>query len=95
MNLPGATHLGLGIRCWCMPRPSHSLLAEMCRTIVGSGGYLLAWVGYAEHDKARTVRAVAAAGRTEYLEGVHVGWGSDEAGRGPTGSAIRNRKCRY
>ena len=68
-----------------------SLLEDMCQTIVASGGYLLAWVGYAEQDEAHTVRQVAAAGHTEYLNGVHVSWGDDEAGRGPTGAAIRTR----
>ena len=57
-----------------------ALLADTCRTIVASGGYLMAWVGYVEHDEARTVRPVASAGRTEYLNGVHFGWGDDVAG---------------
>jgi PAS domain S-box-containing protein len=68
-----------------------SLLAETCRTIVTSGGYLLAWVGYAEHDERRTVRPVASAGRTEYLSGLEFAWGPDELGRGPAGTAIRSR----
>jgi PAS domain S-box-containing protein/putative nucleotidyltransferase with HDIG domain len=68
-----------------------SLLADMCQTIVASGGYLLAWVGYVGHDEAHTVRPVASAGRTEYLNGAHFGWGDDDLGRGPTGTAIRTR----
>jgi PAS domain S-box-containing protein len=68
-----------------------SLLADTCQAIVATGGYLLAWVGFGEQDEARTVRAVAAAGRTEYLSGLRVGWGDDELGRGPTGTAIRTR----
>ena len=67
-----------------------SLLADACETIVASG-YLLAWVAYAEHDSAHTVRPVASAGRTEYLRGVRVSWGDDELGSGPTGTAIRTR----
>jgi len=68
-----------------------SLLANTCRAIVGAGGYMLAWVGSVEHDEAQTVRPVAAAGRTEYLDGLCLGWGDDELGRGPTGTAIRTR----
>ncbi len=68
-----------------------SLLADSCRSIVSSGGYLLAWVGYVEHDETKTVRPAASVGRTEYLNGLHVGWGNDEFGRGPTGTAIRSR----
>ena len=68
-----------------------ALLADTCQAIVSTGAYLLAWVGSVEHDEARTVRPIASAGRTEYLENLHVGWGNDELGRGPTGTAIRTR----
>ncbi|MGA9113633.1 MAG: PAS domain-containing protein [Candidatus Dormiibacterota bacterium] len=67
-----------------------SLLADACETIVAAG-YLLAWVGYAEHDSAHTVRPVASAGRTEYLKRIRVSWGDDELGSGLTGPAIRTR----
>jgi PAS domain S-box-containing protein len=68
-----------------------SLLVDTCQAIVASGGYLLAWVGYVEHDEGSTVRPIASAGRTEYLNDVHFGWGDDEFGRGPAGTAIRTR----
>ncbi len=83
--------LGQGNQVLVRATEEASLLADTCRTIVASGGYLLAWVGYVEHDEARTVRPIASAGRTEYLHGVRVGWGDDEMGRGPTGMAIRTR----
>jgi len=67
-----------------------SLLADACETIVVAG-YPLAWVGYAEHDSAHTVRPVASAGRTEYLKRIRVSWGDDELGSGLTGPAIRTR----
>lgn len=38
------------------------LLANTCRAIVETGGYRLAWIGYLERDKGRTVRPVAHAG---------------------------------
>ena len=67
-----------------------ALLAETCATIVGAGGYPLAWVGYAEHDEHRTVREAASAGRTGYLAGLNLNWGLDEpAGQLPTGTCIR------
>jgi hypothetical protein len=37
----------------------HTLLNEISRLCVESGGYLMAWVGYAEYDDARTVKPVA------------------------------------
>jgi len=67
-----------------------SLLADMCETIVASG-YLLAWVGYAEHDSAHSVRQLASAGHTEYLKHIRVSWGEDEFGTSPLGAAIRTR----
>jgi len=66
------------------------LLKQVCRIIVGEGGYRLAWVGYAEHDPAKTVRPVAQAGYEEgYLQTLKITWADEERGRGPTGTAIR------
>ena len=84
--------LGLGNQVLVHATNESALLAEMCRMIISSGGYLLAWVGYAERDQSRTVREVASAGRTDYLQGLQVGWGDDDAGGGPAGMAIRNRE---
>ncbi|MDP1653842.1 MAG: PAS domain S-box protein, partial [Rhodocyclaceae bacterium] len=68
------------------------LLREICRMVVDLGGYRMAWVGYAEEDKARTVRPVAEAGVVAgYLEAARISWADNERGRGPTGTAIRER----
>jgi signal transduction histidine kinase/putative methionine-R-sulfoxide reductase with GAF domain len=69
-----------------------SLLVDTCTAIVAAG-YPLAWVGYAEHDGAQTVRPVASAGRTGYLEGIRVSWADDQLGSGPTGRAIRTNSA--
>lgn len=67
------------------------LLSEICQLIVKKGGYLLAWVGFAEHDEAKTVRPIAQAGFDEgYLDGVNITWADTERGHGPTGTAIRS-----
>jgi diguanylate cyclase (GGDEF)-like protein len=69
------------------------LLSDICRLIVEEGGYLMAWVGYAEHDAEQTVRPVAQHGDDGgYLGGIKVSWADTEAGRGPTGTAIRQRR---
>ena len=53
----------------------------------------MVWVGYAMHDEAKTVRAVAHAGFEKgYLEAVKTTWADEEAGRGPLGTAIRTGK---
>ena len=67
-----------------------SLIKNVCQTIVHSSEYMLAWVGYAEHDDDESVRFVAAHGATEFLEGLRVSWGDNEFGHGATGEAIRS-----
>jgi len=67
------------------------LLVETCKTLVERGGYPLAWIGYAEQDKDRSVRVVASAGCTDYLKGITLSWGKGAAGRGPTGAAIKRK----
>ena len=69
-----------------------ALLSGACNTIVEAGNYRLAWVGYAEHDEARTVRPVAWAGQSGYLQGITVSWADDEHGHGATGTAVRDRQ---
>ncbi|HEX8986789.1 MAG TPA: MASE3 domain-containing protein [Rhodocyclaceae bacterium] len=67
------------------------LLDEVCRIVCDDAGYRMAWVGYAEHDEARTVRPVAWGGTENgYLAGAHITWADTERGRGPTGIAIRS-----
>ena len=69
------------------------LLNEVCRIVVETAGYRMAWVGYAEEDEARTIRPVAHAGdEGGYLDDVRISWAEDEWGRGPTGTAIRAGK---
>ncbi|MBI4877127.1 MAG: PAS domain S-box protein [Acidobacteria bacterium] len=66
------------------------LLREVCRIAVERGGYRMAWVGYAEHDEAKTVRPVAQAGCEEgYLESIGLTWAETGRGSGPTGLVIR------
>jgi PAS domain S-box-containing protein len=68
-------------------------LQDVCQIIVQEGEYRLAWVGFAEQDKRKTVRPVAQAGFEEgYLETVKITWADTERGRGPTGTAIRTGK---
>lgn len=65
-------------------------LNDLCQVIVKEGGYLLAWVGYAENNDNKTVRPVAQAGYEEgYLETLNITWGETDRGNGPTGKAIR------
>lgn len=71
----------------------HQLLNDICRTIVETGNYRMAWVGYAEQDEKKTVRPVAHWGYEQgYLESLNITWADEERGHGPTGKAIRSGK---
>ena len=48
--------LGLGNEVLVHATDETALLADTCENIVASSGYLLAWVGYVEHDRGHTVR---------------------------------------
>jgi diguanylate cyclase (GGDEF)-like protein/PAS domain S-box-containing protein len=68
----------------------HQLLSEVCRLVVDSGGYLMAWVGFAREDADKSIEPVASAGdETGYLRQIHLTWADNERGRAPTGAAIR------
>ncbi len=63
---------------------------EICRILVEEGGYRMAWMGFAEHDAAKSLRPVASAGVEEgYLAAVKLTWADTERGQGPGGVAVR------
>ena len=67
------------------------LLADICRLVVDTGGYPMAWIGYAFADAGKTVQPMARHGGDDgYLEDIRVSWDASlEIGRGPVGTAIR------
>ncbi|MFA7279957.1 MAG: PAS domain-containing protein [Sterolibacterium sp.] len=68
-----------------------TLLGNICRIICDEAGYRMAWVGYAESDDAKSIRAVAWAGAADgYLEQARLTWADTERGRGPSGTVIRS-----
>ncbi len=67
------------------------LMNEICRIIVDSEGYRLAWVGFTLNNTEKTVWPAAQWGyENGYLETLKVSWGDNQHGRGPTGTAIRS-----
>lgn len=67
------------------------LLEEACRIAVVVGGYRLAWVGYRLDDEERRIQPVGWAGHSDgYMETLHVTWGDDVWGQGPTGQSVRS-----
>ncbi len=82
-------------------KQEQELFAEISRLCVDAGGYLMAWVGVAEHDAAKTIRPVGQSGFEEgYLDTVQITWSDAPSGQGPTGTALRtgktivNQNCR-
>ncbi len=70
-----------------------TLFQQICDIVVQEAGYRLCWVGRAEHDEAKSVRAIAQAGwEVGYLAAVNIAWEDSERGRGPTGTCIRTRE---
>lgn len=70
-----------------------ALLSDVCRVVVETGGYRMAWLGFAELDEEKTVRPVCSFGyEAGYLDAVKMTWSDTELGRGPTGTAIRTGK---
>ena len=66
-----------------------NLLNGVCQSIVKVGGYRFAWVGFAEQDRAKSVRPAAFYGIEEgYLNTANITWGNTKRGDGPTGKAI-------
>jgi PAS domain S-box-containing protein len=75
-----------------------TLLDEICRIICDDAGYRMAWVGYVEHDEAKSLRPVAWAGSDSggYVSNARITWTEDsERGQGPAGKTIRSGEITY
>ena len=63
---------------------------QLCDLLVREGGYELAWVAAVTSPDVDGVDVICSAGATDYLYGDMVTWwGTEESGRGPTGTALR------
>jgi PAS domain S-box-containing protein len=70
----------------------YQLMCEICRICVDVGGYRVAWVGFADEDREKSIRPVAQWGDEKgYLTNLKASWAEIDRGRGPTGTAIRTR----
>ena len=68
----------------------NELLQKICSIIVDSGGYRMAWVGFALDDEAKSLPLVASAGTTgDYFESITISWADNLYGQGPAGTAVR------
>ena len=66
------------------------LYEDICGAITGPGGYVMAWIGFAENDERKSVRTVASFGMgTDYLDAHGITWDDSPHGHGPAGTSIR------
>jgi diguanylate cyclase (GGDEF)-like protein/PAS domain S-box-containing protein len=68
------------------------LIKEICRIIVDIGDYRMAWVGYAEDDDDKSIKAKAYYGHNDsnFLDKINLSWSDEHAsGLGPGGKTIR------
>lgn len=67
-----------------------TLLAEYCRIAVETGGYRMAWIGFADEVPDKRVQTIAHYGHEDgYLALAEITWAETAHGYGPTGRAIR------
>ena len=72
------------------------LFQNMCRVIVETGGYRMAWVGQVEHDEEKSIRPLAHAGHEAgYLALAKISWGDSPHGRGPSGLSVRTGATQF
>ncbi|MFA5064837.1 MAG: PAS domain S-box protein [Dehalococcoidia bacterium] len=69
------------------------LLQDICRILTETGGYRIAWTGYAEDDENKTIKPVAISGADiSKLENEGITWSDSKLGSGPASRAIRTGK---
>lgn len=67
------------------------LLNKACRIAVETGGYKLAWAGYAMTDESKSIKPVAQFGfEAGYLENLKLTYAEDETKCGPSCRALRS-----
>lgn len=71
-------------------KEEHPFLQTVCRILIETGGYRLAWIGWQVHDESSSIQPIAYAGYEEgYLEHLPLTWADTTWGQAPAGLAIR------
>jgi PAS domain S-box-containing protein len=69
--------------------------SEICRILVETGGFCMAWIGLADPEH-EAIRPAASAGQTgDYLDHISISTEDVPLGRGPTGTAYRQGSCYF
>ena len=67
-------------------------LQSICKILTEHDEFRLAWIGYCEDDRDRTIRPVAKAGDSYAFERLWDSWVKTKTGEGLAGSAVRTGK---
>lgn len=71
-------------------------LNKACKIIVDDCGHPLVWIGFAENNEEKTIKAVADFGFDKgFFETQKMVWSDTEFGSGPSGTAIRTGNITY
>lgn len=71
----------------------NTLLLDICRIIVETGGYRLAWVGFAKQDRNKSVKLAAQWGEPKnFVETLNITWAENHPHQCPGGTAIHTGK---
>ena len=70
------------------------LVADVCQSLVAKGAIRLAWVGYVERRGPSSLRLVASAGRTAFLEESDAAAAAAEFADGVIGEVVRTNSAR-
>ncbi|GIX41917.1 MAG: hypothetical protein KatS3mg129_1650 [Leptospiraceae bacterium] len=74
-----------------------ALLKQICKVIVETGGYKMAWIGYKKYNKEKDIEIVSYYTKNkeceEYIKNLKLNWRDDNPyGMGPAGIAVREGK---
>lgn len=68
------------------------LFQEICKLVVDHG-YKMCWVGEPVDDEQKSIHPLSSAGFVDgYLDSIRITWADEPHGRGPTGTAARERR---
>ncbi len=74
-------------------RNEGKLLADACHTLVRTRGYRLVWIGGVVPNSKRVVPLASAGPAADYVDVAAVTWDQSDTGRGPIGTALRERRA--
>jgi signal transduction histidine kinase/DNA-binding response OmpR family regulator/HAMP domain-containing protein len=69
-----------------------ALFTAICRSVVDTGGYKIAWIGVARDGPTQPIEVAGCWGGMRSDE-IRVSWGDGPLGAGPTGTAMRERRA--